>query len=102
MDENDVSARIPGCESTNHKRCYGELWQCSQCGKTVCEAEGSDDDPDLCDDCWLAKHHPENSTEFDNDMGLRPGPQPTTEVPDMDTIEFWIWDGVAEATDVAP
>ncbi len=54
--------RLPGCESANHEICYGELWQCSQCGKTVCAAEGSEDDPELCDDCWMAKHYPEQDT----------------------------------------
>ena len=44
---------IPGCQSTNHRSCYGELWLCKRCGKTVCCAEGTDNDPELCDDCWL-------------------------------------------------
>ena len=44
--------RLPGCESVNHTLCYGEMWQCSACGKSVCYAEGTDVDPDLCDDCW--------------------------------------------------
>src|SRR5688500_3910046 len=35
------SGRMEGCESTNHIDCYGELWQCGKCGKTVCCAEGS-------------------------------------------------------------
>jgi hypothetical protein len=48
--------RIRGCQSTNHTLCYGELWQCSVCGKTVCYAEGTDDDPTLCDDCWVRAH----------------------------------------------
>lgn len=45
--------RIPGCQSTNHEQCYGVLWQCSRCHKAVCCAEGSDDRPELCDDCWV-------------------------------------------------
>jgi len=49
--------RITGCQSTNHDQCYGDLWQCAKCGKTVCYAEGTDDDPELCDDCWVLKHH---------------------------------------------
>jgi hypothetical protein len=47
--------RLAGCQSTNHFYCYGELWQCAGCGKTVCYAEGSDNHPELCDDCWV-KH----------------------------------------------
>lgn len=45
------------CQSTNHKRsqCYGTLWQCSECGKTVCCNEGTDDGTELCDDCWAKK-----------------------------------------------
>src|SRR5947207_15545774 len=50
--------RLPGCQSMNHTECYGELWQCAQCGKTICYAEGTDDDPDLCDDCWVQTHDP--------------------------------------------
>ena len=49
---------IRGCQSLNHSECYGELWQCAQCGKTICYAEGTDDDPDLCDDCWVRTHDP--------------------------------------------
>ena len=45
--------RIVGCQSTNHTHCYGDLWQCSACRKTVCFAEGTDNQPDLCDDCWV-------------------------------------------------
>ena len=89
--------RLPGCESANHEICYGELWQCSQCGKTVCAAEGSEDDPELCDDCWMAKHYPEQDTRI-NDL-VRPGIKPTVAVPDLDTLAYWLWDGVAEATD---
>ncbi len=47
------SKRIPGCQSLNHEECYGELWQCAVCGKRVCYAEGTDNLPDLCDDCWV-------------------------------------------------
>lgn len=48
-----VSKRMAGCQSTNHTYCYGELWQCAACGKTVCYAEGTDNHPELCDDCWV-------------------------------------------------
>ncbi len=99
MHERSDTARNPGCESTNHTRCYGELWQCSQCGKTVCEAEGSDEDLDLCDDCWYEKHCQDHDSNHKDGIENRSYPKPTTEPPDMDTIAFWIWDGVAEATD---
>lgn len=48
------------CQSTNHSPgdCYGDLWQCERCGKTVCYAEGTDDHPELCDDCWTAEFVP--------------------------------------------
>jgi hypothetical protein len=49
-------SRMAGCQSANHDHCYGELWQCAACGKTVCYAEGSDDHPEWCDDCWC-KHY---------------------------------------------
>jgi hypothetical protein len=52
------SGRMEGCESTNHMDCYGDLWQCGKCGKTVCSNEGTDNDPDLCDDCWAEKYSP--------------------------------------------
>ena len=91
--------RIPGCESTNHKLCYGELWQCSRCGKTVCSAEGSDEDPDLCDDCWYAKHYADQDTADDGEASRSRGPAPTTPVPDLETLELWLWDDVVEATD---
>lgn len=50
--------RMRGCQSTNHTECYGELWQCARCGKMVCYAEGTDNDIDLCDDCWVQTHEP--------------------------------------------
>jgi hypothetical protein len=50
------SGRMDGCQSTNHLNCYGELWQCGKCGKTVCCAEGTDNYPQLCDDCWIILH----------------------------------------------
>ena len=53
----EASGRLLGCQSTNHDQCYGELWQCAACGKTVCYAEGTDNDPELCDDCWVRKHY---------------------------------------------
>ena len=111
-----TQGRLPGCQSTNHERCYGELWQCSTCGKTVCHAEGTDQDPALCDDCWMAKHHPQQvvheAEERLDDSTAEPAalpiqalhfsnwPEPTTEAPDLETIEEWMWeDGGCEATD---
>lgn len=42
------------CESTNHTECYGTLWECERCGRTMCCNEGMPDDGyfELCDDCW--------------------------------------------------
>lgn len=46
-----------GCQSSGHGgKCRGELWQCAECGRAVCYAEGSDNDFELCDDCWCKKH----------------------------------------------
>jgi hypothetical protein len=59
----DADGRLPGCESTNHTQCYGELWQCSACGKTVCYAEGSDSYPELCDDCWCQRQMGEEEVD---------------------------------------
>ena len=91
--------RIPGCESTNHDQCYGELWQCSACGKTVCSAEGTDDRPDLCDDCWMAQHRPPSITSNEDENTGQSGTEPTVAPPDMETLEVWIWEGICEATD---
>ena len=49
-----MSKRLKGCQSTNHDTCYGELWQCSKCGKSVCCNEGMPDS-DLCDSCWAER-----------------------------------------------
>jgi hypothetical protein len=51
----EVSGRLASCQSTHPGPCYGELWQCASCGKSVCCAEGSDNHPEVCDDCWV-KH----------------------------------------------
>lgn len=56
--------RMAGCQSTNHDQCYGELWQCSACKKTVCYAEGTDNHPDLCDECWVKQQ----AVQEDNDV----------------------------------
>jgi len=84
----EAPRRIAGCQSTNHDDCYGDLWTCSNCGKTVCCAEGSDNDPALCDDCW-AQHH------------VRPTlAVPKSKPPNLDTLLTWILEeGGCEATD---
>lgn len=43
-----------GCQSTSHEhsQCYGELWQCDECRRWVCCADGTDNHPELCDECW--------------------------------------------------
>ena len=62
-----VSRRIVGCQSTNHTECYGILWQCTNCGKRVCCAEGSDNHPELCDDCWVVFTNTQSQTTKDDD-----------------------------------
>jgi len=44
--------RIVGCQSDNHSACYGELWECRRCHKIVCYQEGTEDLPEICDNCW--------------------------------------------------
>lgn len=60
----EADGRMPGCQSTNHPVCYGELWQCSVCGKTVCYNEGTDNHPELCDDCWAVLFAPTRAVHF--------------------------------------
>lgn len=55
--------RMPGCQSSNHAVCYGELWRCEGCGKSVCHAEGGDDNPELCDTCWVEQVEGSDETE---------------------------------------
>ena len=88
--QGEAPKRIPGCESTNHDECYGELWQCIICGKTVCHAEGTDNDPDICDDCWVSQHQPTQ---------VRTWPEPTVDPPDIETLQEWFFDSICEATD---
>ncbi len=45
------------CQSTNHHKHRGELWQCENCHKWVCENEGTDNHPELCDSCWAEKFY---------------------------------------------
>jgi hypothetical protein len=69
--EPEEVGRIVGCQSTNHTVCYGELWQCTVCGKTVCCNEGSDDHPELCDDCWAVLFAPANDVQFTQSGALQ-------------------------------
>lgn len=60
----ESGGRMAGCQSTNHTECYGELWQCQGCGKMVCYAEGTDNHPELCDDCWAVRFAPRSEASF--------------------------------------
>ena len=64
VPEAAADSRLVGCQSTNHTVCYGELWQCSVCRKQVCCNEGSEDHPDLCDDCWAVLFAPSNEVNL--------------------------------------
>ena len=44
---------IEGCHSAGLHSCYGGLWTCTGCGNRFCDAEGSDNMPELCNDCWF-------------------------------------------------
>lgn len=40
------------CESDQHvvpDQCWGELWECESCCRTVCFAEGTDNGLNICD-----------------------------------------------------
>lgn len=82
----EEQTRIPGCQSTNHTECWGELWTCAACQKVICYQEGSDNDPDLCDDCWAAKHSNRNGSESS---------QPVAEQNDL-YLELFVADVVHE------
>lgn len=58
LSAGQACVRLPGCQSANHTACYGTLWQCSSCSRFFCCAEGTDDHPALCDDCWAARFAP--------------------------------------------
>lgn len=45
--------------SGDHTDHYGALWKCAECGYWFCFAEGTDNDPELCDSCWSKKHDKE-------------------------------------------
>ncbi|MGB7876699.1 MAG: hypothetical protein WBL25_20135 [Anaerolineales bacterium] len=49
----EKTRRILGCQSDNHSQCREELWICERCGKRICWEEGSEDLPEICDDCWV-------------------------------------------------
>lgn len=68
--EEESCRRIVGCQSTNHSFCYGELWQCAACGKMMCCNEGSDDHPELCDDCWAVLFAPANEVSLTQNEDL--------------------------------
>jgi hypothetical protein len=54
--EDGTVSRFAGCQSTHAGPCYGELWQCVTCDKTVCFVEASDNHPELCDECWVKSY----------------------------------------------
>lgn len=56
FEDEDLTRRIPGCQSTNHREGYGKLWQCERCRKIICYNEGTDNDLGLCDNCWVLRH----------------------------------------------
>ena len=52
--------------------CYGELWVCGDCKRTICAGAGADDlYPDLCDDCW-AKTSPHFLSDRLIEMAKKP------------------------------
>lgn len=56
IDDGDGNCKCPPCESTNHKKHKGGIWQCKQCKRWFCYEEGADDDKvALCDDCAAGK-----------------------------------------------
>lgn len=58
MHQEDDATIPDGCQSAahDHADCWGDLWQCAGCGNSVCYEDGSDNDPELCDECWNKKH----------------------------------------------
>ena len=71
LPEEASCRHMAGCQSTNHTFCYGELWQCAACDKTVCCNEGSDDHPELCDDCWAVLFAPANEVTLTQGSALQ-------------------------------
>lgn len=54
--KSDHDRHDPRCQSAHSGCCYGVLWQCDNCQRIVCCAEGTDDMMELCDDCWSAEY----------------------------------------------
>lgn len=52
LELGDGIQRLPGCDGAHGGSCRGETWSCAGCSRTPCYAEGSDDLPELCDQCW--------------------------------------------------
>jgi ribosomal protein L37AE/L43A len=63
-------SHLPGCQSSHHAYCSGELWMCSGCGMTFCEAERANEHPDLCIDCGLEAAGWGSSGETETPVGL--------------------------------
>jgi hypothetical protein len=63
---NDLRGRFPACQSAHPGPCYGEIWQCAACRRTLCCAEGSGNHPEVCDDCWVKQYgdQEENDVPF--------------------------------------
>ncbi len=99
--------RLRGCQSLNHNVCYGGLWRCGQCGKTVCYAEGIDDDPDLCDDCWVQTHDPAWWQEVERRRMMQMAPKMQTVITalleqhsiDVSESDLFLWLALPEQTE---
>ena len=66
----DPHSRLPDCQSTHYTHCSGELWTCSDCGITCCEAERANEHPDLCVGCGLEAAGWGSSGESRTPVGL--------------------------------
>lgn len=57
INSEDMREQPDGCQSTSHthRECWGELRECSRCHRKVCYADGTTNDPDLCDACWSTR-----------------------------------------------
>lgn len=62
-DKCEAHNRVPAADYRDDSACYGELWTCFNCGRTVCAGFGGADSltsPDgrvldttnFCDTCW--------------------------------------------------
>jgi len=64
-DSVGVSAtKVEGCHSAGVHRCYGDLWTCVACKRTFCQAEGSTDMIELCNECWMKARAEEASEQW--------------------------------------